>query len=194
MSALIVNLYGSKTNVSLYPHSVVFTAQGTPSILNIEGVASNICEGEADLVTGNVSCDMSLFDTGISLRDKHLKEYIKADTHPKANLSYSVSKPGHFSGILRFAGSEKQVTGTISPHRDSDSSAKLAPLILKFQIDIRDFDIAEPNFKGVGILPLIDVTATVNRVRLSKSDRGRIRLVQNVSPEPSRWRFVNWLR
>lgn len=184
VTAMVINLYGSKTDVSVYPHSVVFHAKGNPSILNIEGKASSICKGEATTHSGSVTCDMTHFDTGISLRDKHLRGYIRADDNPEATLSYSSSKPGEFKGILKFAGHEKKVSGTISPKQDPEQGA-LEPLVLKFQIDIRDFEIADPNFKGVGILPTIDIVATVNRVRVSKSDNARIRVVSGVSPEPA---------
>jgi len=189
--AVFLNIYGSKTDVSIYPHSVTFNAEGRPTVLNIEGTANSICKGEAGLLSGSITCDMTLFDTGISLRDKHLREYIRADKYKEATLNYTsniatvkypvdsekdISKEGAFKGILEFAGVKKEVSGKVSK---DDSSLKL-----EFKLDIREFDIAEPNFKGIGILPVVGITAVVHGILIPDTDSKRIRIVPDVSPKP----------
>src|SRR4029450_12304928 len=64
--------------------SVEFVATGWPSALEVHGKGS----GPAGALT--VTADLASLQTGISLRDRHLKEeYLHVDRYPQARLTLS---------------------------------------------------------------------------------------------------------
>jgi len=156
---------------------VEFLAVGKPSMLKIRGDAKP--EGDkkplegALMVTGTnvegkASLELNTLDTGIALRNRHMKEkYLETAKFPKAdftltecNLPESLkSGTGEangvaFKGTLKIHGVEKPVAGTVDI-KLADGKADFA---FKFQTKIPDYAIATPSFLGVTVAEDVEVT------------------------------------
>lgn len=100
---------------------------------------------------------VSNLKTGISLRDDHLKDYIKAKDHPDAILTVERSalkfpeagkrSKGTATGKLTLAGTTKDVTFEYKAKANKKGDAyKVAG---DFEINIEDFGIEQPCYLGV---------------------------------------------
>jgi len=144
---------------------VVFEAVGKPSFLKIKGQGEGP-EGEVTIdktVQGNFKFKMTTLNTGIGLRDSHMKEkYLQVDKYPTAELKLeSVEKfSGEgatglpFKGTLTVHGVAKPVTGTV------DVAKKDAGYTVKAQFDakITDHSIDIPSYAGVTVADSVKVT------------------------------------
>lgn len=138
---------------SIGSSEVGFLAVG-PAGLKIEGTGSGLSAKEAG---GNVTVDvpLSTLETGISLRDKHLKDALNVSKHPKATFSVARS-------ALKFPEDGKTVEasgqGTFNLNGTSKSSEfkyKVSRTGSDYHvqgaatIDITDFKIEKPCYLGV---------------------------------------------
>jgi len=152
--------------------SVEFLATGWPSALKIHGKGT----GPAGTLTvtdhsvsGFLAVDLASLETGISLRDRHLKEeYLQVDRYPEARLTFSsldvsavpegetfgaVAVP--FEGRLRLHGVEKPVSGQAKVSRNDSRLAVSA----QFSINLGDFGVAVPKYMGITVAEKVDVKA-----------------------------------
>ncbi len=147
--------------------SVNFLAVGKPSMLKIHGKApgpkSSLILEKGNLV-GTAEFSMDSLDTGIDLRNQHMKEkYLQTKEFPTATLSLveanvgdafvnSLSIEGEkpFKGKLKLHGTEREIEGKFSG-KDGKISAK-------FQLKISDFGIAVPSYLGITVTDTVDVT------------------------------------
>jgi polyisoprenoid-binding protein YceI len=151
--------------------SIEFQAKGHPSALRIVGKGTGPQGSFAiakQSVTGSASFDLTSLDTGISLRDKHMKEkYLQVDKYPNAKLSITqmnlpVAPSGGkvsaenvpFQGTLNLHGTEKPVTGTAKVDLDSQK-VKIAA---NFDLNMADYGIEVPSFAGITIDNAVSVT------------------------------------
>ncbi len=134
-----------------------FFATG-PAGLQVEGHGSKLSVHEAsDRVTVEVALDT--LETGIDLRDEHLKEHLHAAQHPNAKLSVARS-------ALTFPTSEAPVTG--KAQGDFWLNGKSHAMSFTYQarragdriqvqglssVDIRDHDIEVPCYLRVCVKP-----------------------------------------
>jgi polyisoprenoid-binding protein YceI len=150
---------------------VEFHAVGRPSLLKIHGKSTSVT-GQFKIdgmnaTTGNATFQLDTLDTGISMRDKHMKEkYLEVGKFPEAKLEVtSLTLPKEFlgdhysgdalpfKGKLTLHGVEKQVEGTTSVVRDGTSiQAKT-----DFKVNITDFGIEKPSFAGITVKEDVDV-------------------------------------
>jgi polyisoprenoid-binding protein YceI len=148
-----------------------FVAIGRPSAIKIVGHGSGptgqlnlISQAENFLLNGEVSVDLDSFDTGISLRDQHMKEkYLETGKSKTATLKFTdakiaqqiVDKNGEakLSAILQLHGVEKPVEVLTTLTRDSG----LLKAVSSFQIKISDFGIAIPSFSGMTVADQIQI-------------------------------------
>jgi polyisoprenoid-binding protein YceI len=152
--------------------SVEFLATGWPSALKIHGKGT----GPAGTLTvsdrcvsGSLAVDLASLETGIGLRDRHLKEeYLQVDRYPEARLILShldisglpevasfaaVAVP--FEGRLRLHGVEKPVSGQAKVSRDDTRLAVSA----QFSIRLGDFGVGVPKYMGITVAEKVDVKA-----------------------------------
>jgi polyisoprenoid-binding protein YceI len=152
--------------------SVEFLATGWPSALKIHGKGT----GPAGTLTvsdrcvsGSLAVDLASLETGIGLRDRHLKEeYLQVDRYPEARLTLShldvsalpegasfgaVAVP--FEGRLRLHGVEKPVSGQAKVSRD-DSRLTVSA---QFSIRLGDFGVDVPKYMGITVAEKVDVKA-----------------------------------
>ena len=142
--------------------AVAFSARGTAG-LNIEGVTHELALEEHD---GNVvfRVPLSGFDTGIALRNRHMRGYLDVMHFPVAELDVSKSlvalaSPG--------APKESDATGTLTLHGVS-KPCSIHYRVEQVQsgeyrvhgatrIDIRDFGIAVPTYLGISVDPAVAI-------------------------------------
>lgn len=136
--------------------SILFTAHAQPGLLKIKG---NGVEPQGEIILtgdqearGNISADLSEFRTGLSLRDKHLKEkYLEVHRYPRADLRLTGLDPSEktFKGILDLHGVQKPVQGAFTREADRIQS--------RMTIKASDFGIAQPQFMGVSVADEIEI-------------------------------------
>jgi polyisoprenoid-binding protein YceI len=127
-------------------------------------------------LVGDVSMDLTTIDTGIALRNQHLKEnYLevaKGEGYNKAVLSdiqladvsgetFDGTTP--FTGTMLLHGVKHQVAGTAEIHSEGTSRRVRA----EFPLVLTDWAVTPPEYLGVGVGSrlLVKVTLTATPVR-----------------------------
>jgi polyisoprenoid-binding protein YceI len=143
---------------------VTFQVSG-PAGMKIEGATSELklTEDSGNLVLvvplGNVT-------TGISLRDKHMRDDLEVPKFPDATLKIA-------RGALKFPGNgdraEATAMGTLTLHGQTqpvlvryDAKADAGVIVVhgKIHFSMNDFGIVVPSYLGVTVKPDTDVNAT----------------------------------
>jgi len=165
----------------IFPESQIeFLAIGRPSALKIRGkikedsAPAKPLEGKWVLkesaITGQVSLKLSVLDTGIALRDRHMKEkYLETEKFPTAHFTLSkLSLPADFpekltnvkdlpfEADLKLHGRSKLVRGVAEVGQDG---SKLE-LTLHFKVLVTDFGIEIPSYLGIKVADEVTVKAT----------------------------------
>jgi polyisoprenoid-binding protein YceI len=126
---------------------------------------------------GDVSMDLATIDTGIALRNQHLREnYLevaKGEGYNKAVLSdiqladasgetFDGTTP--FTGTMLLHGVKKPVAGTVEIHSEGTSRRVRA----EFPLVLTDWSVTPPEYLGVGVGSrlLVKVTLTATPVKL----------------------------
>lgn len=118
---------------------------------------------------GTVVVDLRMLDTGISLRNDHLREkYLEVDKAPgydKATLSAidltgvnpdAPDGKGTFTGSLMLHGMTKMVSGP-AEIRKAGSGVRIKA---SFPVNLSDYNIPEPRYLGVGVKNTVHVEVT----------------------------------
>ena len=146
---------------------VEFSTIGSPVLISIEGKSEIACQGQViangeDLSQSKFSLDLSRLETGIPLRNKHLREnYLHVSKFPTSNLTnlklndYSKQlknsgQDSDFGATLELHGLQKPIKGK---YRIKNGSAYK----VTFQIEVTDFDIQRPDFMGVKVVDKVNV-------------------------------------
>jgi predicted outer membrane repeat protein len=140
---------------------VSFTAVG-PGGLKIVGNTSqiNVKEDGANVV---VSVPLSNVDTGISLRNKHMKEkYLEVDKYPNAELTVARASvkegSGTAQGTLKIHGQTKPVSFSYNASKNGSAFAVTGSM----RVNIKDYGIDVPSYLGVTVKPDVDVAVKFN--------------------------------
>lgn len=161
----------AKVDLAKTTNAVEFLAVGTPSALKIRGkvadgkLAGNCAVEAAELkCTGTIPLDA--LDTGIDLRNRHMKEkYLETASHPEATVSVRVASlpekvrqgegtyEGKFDGTMKLHGVEKPVTGTA---KIEASGGKLSGNF-DFDFLLSDYGIAIPSYLGITVSKTVNV-------------------------------------
>ena len=151
---------------------VTFKAVGRPSALKIEGKSSQLVSKldlEKGLLKGSMEFELKTLDTGLALRDRHMKEkYLEVEKHPLTRLELSpTALPPAL--LAPTGGTESLKTqGELTLHgvtRPGEVQAVLArkegPLRVQssFALKLTDFGIDIPKFAGITVAE--DVTIEV---------------------------------
>lgn len=150
-----------------------FLAIGNPSAIRIdgkgegpEGVLSAEEKGDNLLISGDLKVNLNNLDTGIALRDRHMKEkYLEVSkfenailklqvTVPKAALKKDTGTRLPFNGSLDLHGIQKPVSGTFVLKPENDGLKSSA----SFQIKLSDYSVSVPTFAGISVADVVDVT------------------------------------
>jgi polyisoprenoid-binding protein YceI len=152
---------------------VTFLAVGKPSAIKIrgekgkpEGSLSFSADGKT---TGEIKLDLNDLATGISLRDRHMKEkYLETQKdgfrHAVIQISkvnfpsdfWTSQKTGEypFSGSLALHGVKKDIQGTIKVNERKADSLKGNS---SFSIKLTDYGIQIPSFSGITVAENVEV-------------------------------------
>jgi len=125
--------------------------------------------GGSSALDGSLAVDLRTLDTGIDLRNEHLRTtYLEVDRGPdyqKATISAIDLKgldrdapagKGSFTGSLTLHGTTKAVSGAVDIRRAGAGLQVTA----SFPINLSDFSIREPRYLGVGVKNTVQVQAT----------------------------------
>ena len=125
--------------------------------------------GRPSTFEGSLAVDLRTVDTGIDLRNDHLKEkYLEVDKgagYDQAVLSDVVLQglnadapagKGSFTGSLMLHGVKKTVTGTVEIRQDGTGRRVRA----SFPVNLPDYNIDKPRYLGVGVKDTVQVSVT----------------------------------
>ena len=118
---------------------------------------------------GSVAVDLRTIDTGIALRNDHLREnYLEVDKgagYDQAVLSDIVLQglnadaaagKGSFTGSLMLHGVKKTVTGPVEIRQAGTAWRVRA----SFPVNLPDYNIDKPRYLGVGVKDMVQVSVT----------------------------------
>lgn len=100
----------------------------------------------------NVVIDMRSLKTGISLRDKHLKDHLEVTKYPTAKLIKALGRNGLGTAIIEIKGQKQEVKGTYRLNGNS--------LQAKFIMKLSALRITGVRYMTVGVAD--DVSVTIN--------------------------------
>jgi hypothetical protein len=144
-----------------------FTAIGKPGFLKVRGESKNKfpngqVKHENDLLNADFEFELKNFDTGIEMRNEHMKDkYLEVGKFPlaklkikdlalkEAELKNEFKK--NFVGILQLHGVSKEVKGEFvyKPNKKT--------VIANFGLKVSDFAIEIPKYLGVTVSDMVDV-------------------------------------
>lgn len=120
----------------------------------------------SSMLDGSLAVDLRTLDTGIGLRNEHLREkYLEVnkgtgfDTATLSAIDLTGLNPaapegkGTFTGLLTVHGVAKTVTGAVDVRR-ADGSLRVKA---SFALEVSDYGIAKPRYLGVGVANTIQV-------------------------------------
>ena len=123
---------------------------------------------------GSLAVDLRTLDTGIGLRNEHLREnYLEVAKEPgfdTATLSeidlkgLKLDAPegkGSFTGLLTLHGVTKTVTGTV----DVRQAATGLRVKASFPVNLPDYSIRKPRYLGVGVKDTVQVEVAFSVAR-----------------------------
>ncbi len=147
--------------------SLKFTATGKPGFLKIRGESKNSTPiGSVNIqdsgLTGEFTFDLKSLDTGISLRNEHMKEkYLEVGKFPDAKLvlkTLSVMQEElkkdfsrNFTGTLTLHGVSREISGKFN------WQAAKKEVSANFDLKVSDYNIAVPQYMGVVVSEMVDV-------------------------------------
>lgn len=157
---------------------VEFLAIGNPTAVQIKGTTEekkDALTGSFDVknlaVTGQAKLDLDALDTGISLRNKHMKEkYLETEKFRYATLQLKTlklpqafvdgnfeSKDESFAGELTLHGVTRPLSGLVDIRREG---SKL-DMLFSFTLKVKEFQIASPTFMSITMADEVKVKARV---------------------------------
>ncbi len=164
LSIVSLSAMGHAALSSVKDASVTFQAAG-PAGMKIEGTTSdlNVTDDGGNVV---ITVPLANVSTGISLRDRHMKEkYLEVPKYPAATLTIA-------RGALKFPrDGEKaasEVPGTlalhgqtrpVSVHYEATDAGATFDAHGSFHVNMNDFGISVPVYLGVTVKPDVDVRA-----------------------------------
>lgn len=152
-----------------------FLAIGNPSAIRIDGKGEGPDgtlaaqeKGESWIVSGELRVNLKNTDTGIALRDRHMKDkYLEVGKFENAILSVNdltVLKSAltketdtklPFTGTLDLHGVKKPVNGEFVVK----SSVEGLKMTASFQLKLSDYGIVIPSFAGITVADQVEVNA-----------------------------------
>lgn len=152
---------------------VTFETTGSPVLVKIQGSSKKPCVGKITVEGGaikanEITMDLSELDTGIGLRNKHLREnYLHVEKFPKAivklteainlatQLQGNAKKSEAFSGTLNLHGKDAPITKS---EYIFDGSKKVTA---KFSVNLNDHGVDYPSFMGVKVVDVVHLTVAI---------------------------------
>ena len=118
---------------------------------------------------GSLAVDLHTLDTGISLRNEHLRQqYLEVDKAPEYGQAVLTNielqgvnrdapqGKGSFTGSLALHGVTKPVSGPLEVRKEGSGLQVKA----SFPVRLADYAISEPRYLGVGVKDTVQVNVT----------------------------------
>jgi len=145
--------------------SVKFHAKGSAG-MKFDGTTSELSVSDNGKVV-RVTVPLGKLETGIALRDKHMKEKtLEVEKFPNATFAVvrgdlkfpekGKSTDGEVSGTFNLHGVGKAMKAKYTAKLDGD----LYTVTASFKVDIKNHDIEQPNYLGVKVNTEVDVDVT----------------------------------
>jgi len=164
VNSLILFLVFLSSQVALAESSVKWEGTGSPGFLSIEGkggkVKGTTTTDKDGKVSGKFEFDLSTLDSGIDLRNQHMKnKYLEIKKFPTANLTLDptvIPKSGYFNwtGSLTLHGVTNKVSGV--------AFLEGKQIEAKFSIETPDYKIKKATYLGVGLDDKINIVVLVD--------------------------------
>lgn len=149
---------------------ILFEAVGRPAMVKIKGNGKGpegTLKVAQKMVTGEIHFSLETLDTGIDLRNEHMKDkYLETKKYPKAVLSlkevplpaeWSPEKPAvkevPFKGELTLHGEKRPIEGTFEINEAKELKAKM-------ELKISDYKIAIPSYLGITVADMVKIQVT----------------------------------
>lgn len=149
---LAINAFGS---VSVTKSEIHFTAIGKPAFIKASGnmpFKSSMLDVKDNHLSGSIIVDLNQLNTGIDLRDEHLKtKYLHVEKFPEAKLVLEPialtegSKELNVMATMHLHGQAKKIKILIVMKK---MGTKLR-VISEFELLLSDFSIELPSFQGI---------------------------------------------
>ena len=159
---------------------VSFLAIGRPSAIKIKGKAPAGVSTSGELrfsdktVSGTVIVNLSAFETGIELRDRHMKErYLEVARFPEAALEIEalvlpesldkgdvMVRDVAFHGQLSLHGQKRPVSGTAGVEESAQTNR--ITFTITFSTKTSDYAISVPSYMGIKVADEVIVSAVVS--------------------------------
>lgn len=174
-SSTYASLTEPKHQIEIIPEqsSVEFLAVGRPSAIKIRGEKGkpegSILLSNGEKVSGQFKVNLEDFSTGISLRDKHMKEkYLETQKEenrfavleitklnfPSSFWNNSTGGDFQFTGTLYLHGVKKEINGILNiEDRKKESFQGKTRLTVK----LNDFNIEVPKFSGITVAETVEI-------------------------------------
>jgi len=155
--------------------SAEFLAVGRPSMMKIRGKDGKV-QGKLDLAQkdnlGELTIDLDGFDTGIAMRNQHMKEkYLQTNDPSKKHAKLVVTKfevPADllknggkadlpFAGKLNFHGEQRDVSGILVTEVKGDKLTGTT----KLQLNLSDYKVEIPSYLGIKVAETVDVEVSL---------------------------------
>ena len=163
---------------------IEFHAVGRPSMIKVNGegkgpdgtiTITSAGAGASSKVSGDLTFDMTTLNSGISMRDDHMKnKYLEVGKFPQAKLHLTevslpekwsaqtpVAKDVPFKGEMTLHGQTKPVTGKFDVSGDS---AKMNAKV-NFEINIAEYGVEIPVYLGITVKNDVPVEITLNDLK-----------------------------
>jgi polyisoprenoid-binding protein YceI len=129
-------------------------------------------------VGGALLVKLDTLETGIALRDRHLREtYLEVGKGSGYNIAtlenIELEKgdgKGAFHATLLLHGQKRQVSGTSTLRRRSDGTTHVEA---EFPLKVSEFDVPKPTYLGVGVRDEIQVKVAFNASPVSTTASAR---------------------
>jgi YceI-like domain len=136
-----------------------------------EAIQGTVTLGASAVVFGgDLSVDLDTLDTGIGLRNEHLRRrYLEVERGPGfdhailSGISLGEGDPrglqgkAHFTGTLLVHGTKRPVAGQATVHREGSTIRVVA----SFPVTVSEFGIEKPRYLGVGVKDQVNVTVSL---------------------------------
>lgn len=147
---------------------VTFTAVGKPAMLKIHGKGASPkaeLNEENGSWSGDIQFEVATLDTGISLRDEHMKnKYLEVAKYPQATLTLKKLAWQKKSEELKLQG-QLTLHGEKHPLEDGTLKIKVdgknVTAEAEFEISLHDYKIEIPSYAGIKVADKVKVSVQI---------------------------------
>jgi len=142
-------------SVKIIKSDISFSASGKPAFIKANGsvpLLEATISLDGNIISGTAKVDLSKLDSGIELRDEHLKQkYLHTKKFPTAELVITKQKvqltgeANKLNAILNFHGKEREII----LHAELKKNKNIITFNSNFEFLLTDFDIDLPSFQGI---------------------------------------------